>query len=577
MASEPPPPFHQQQQYHQPPAFATQPVNFNDSHSDFFQRAPTDGNPTGIQHEERRTYNDRSSVLTGWTSGITVPYHSEKRDDGQTHAQAIANEYSNRASRMEPSATYNASPNARHSQALSGGGDRKSVGPDSAGLSYIDENFRYYSSRGTPVSHDHRRLDSPTDAHDAPLVSNAADMDGSGHRLRDLGKSVILAAPSYAMQFPMPPYDANQPAVPPEYAEPPSNNRKLNLWGKLVDRNHGSSLEQQLERRKRGIQRQRRPYVVWFLTVVMLAVMIYEIVENKRVTGSPFAFKPQLNPMIGPASIELITLGARFPPCMKFIPDVPPTLSIGCANATSTTLTSSTICTIEDVCGFGGFGVTATGASKEPNQWFRFITPIFLHAGIIHFLLNMFAQWVLSGQVEREMGSIGFFILYFACGVFGNILGGNFALVGQPSVGASGAIVGTLAVLWVDLIAHWSIEYKPVQKLIGHIINLVLVVGMGYIPGVDNFSHLGGLLMGLITGIILLPIISTTKRHKMIVWALRIAMIPLAIVLFVVLIRNFYTGDPSKACSWCRYLSCIPTANNNRCRGTGLTTTTISN
>jgi hypothetical protein len=46
-------------------------------------------------------------------------------------------------------------------------------------------------------------------------------------------------------------------------------------------------------------------------------------------------------------------------------------------------------------------------------------------------------------------------------------------------------------------------------------------------------------------GIILLPVISTTKRHRLIVWILRIAMIPVAIILFVVLIRNFYTGDPS--------------------------------
>lgn len=59
------------------------------------------------------------------------------------------------------------------------------------------------------------------------------------------------------------------------------------------------------------------------------------------------------------------------------------------------------------------------------------------------------------------------------------LLGGNFALVGRPSVGASGAIVGTLAVLWVDLMAHWKLEHKPWIKLIGHIINLVLVVGLG--------------------------------------------------------------------------------------------------
>lgn len=44
------------------------------------------------------------------------------------------------------------------------------------------------------------------------------------------------------------------------------------------------------------------------------------------------------------------------------------------------------------------------------------------------------------------MGSAGFFILYFATGIFGNVLGGNFSLVGVPSVGASGAIFGTVAV-----------------------------------------------------------------------------------------------------------------------------------
>jgi membrane associated rhomboid family serine protease len=44
------------------------------------------------------------------------------------------------------------------------------------------------------------------------------------------------------------------------------------------------------------------------------------------------------------------------------------------------------------------------------------------------------------------MGSVGFLILYMAAGIFGNVLGGNFALVGIPSLGASGAIFGTVAV-----------------------------------------------------------------------------------------------------------------------------------
>lgn len=95
----------------------------------------------------------------------------------------------------------------------------------------------------------------------------------------------------------------------------------------------------------------------------------------------------------------------------------------------------------------------------------RFITPIFLHAGIIHLVLNMLGQYVLSGQVEKDMGSAGFLILYIAAGIFGNVLGGNFALVGIPSVGASGAIFGTLAVMWVDLLAHWQIEEQRGRKV----------------------------------------------------------------------------------------------------------------
>lgn len=50
--------------------------------------------------------------------------------------------------------------------------------------------------------------------------------------------------------------------------------------------------------------------------------------------------------------------------------------------------------------------------------------------------------------------------------------------------------------------------------------------------------------MGLLVGTIFYPVISPTKRHKAITWGFRIAAIPLVIVLFVVLTRNFYTSDP---------------------------------
>jgi uncharacterized membrane protein len=54
--------------------------------------------------------------------------------------------------------------------------------------------------------------------------------------------------------------------------------------------------------------------------------------------------------------------------------------------------------------------------------------------------------------------------------------------------------------------------------------------------------------MGLLASMALYPIISRTKTHKSVVWFLRVAAIPLIIVMFVVLIRNFYTSDPYAAC-----------------------------
>jgi len=188
----------------------------------------------------------------------------------------------------------------------------------------------------------------------------------------------------------------------------------------------------------------------------------------------------------------------------------------------------------------------------------------------------MLAQLTLSAQIEREMGSGGFFLTYFAAGIFGNVLGGNFSLVGIPSVGASGAIFGTVAVTWVDLLAHWKYQYRPVRKLIFMAIELLIGFAIGYIPYLDNFAHIGGFVMGLLIGTIFYPVISTTKRHRLITWTFRLIAAPLAIILFVLLIRNFYTSDPYAACAGCRYLSCIPTSSNNHCKGTGLTTTSTS-
>ncbi|ESK97994.1 rhomboid family protein [Moniliophthora roreri MCA 2997] len=356
-----------------------------------------------------------------------------------------------------------------------------------------------------------------------------------------------------------------------EYGEPSSQDRdvprdqKNNPLARFLAQGR-YPLQQRIEDKKRGIGRQKSPYVVWVLSATMVAVFIYELISQQRAQGSLISLKPYVNPMLGPSPYVLINDGARFPPCMKLVTGAEPTTLLPCLNSTSNP--PDPLCPLAEIC---GFGLEAT-ATEQPDQWFRFITPIFLHAGFIHILLNLFAQMSITAQIEREMGSGGFFITYFAAGIFGNVLGGNFSLVGAPSVGASGAIFGTIAVTWVDLFAHWKYQYRPVRKLVFMTIELAIGIAIGFIPYVDNFAHIGGFLMGLLVGTVFYPVISETKRHKGIMWAFRLAAIPLAIVLFVVLTRNFYTGDPYAACGWCRYLSCIPTDSNNHCQGTGLQT-----
>lgn len=122
--------------------------------------------------------------------------------------------------------------------------------------------------------------------------------------------------------------------------------------------------------------------------------------------------KPNFNIMIGPSPYVLINMGARFTPCMHNIKkiieaDGGPVLQWPCPN--TTTLTDNK-CTLAELCGMGGGVPNQEGItdfkdrSHEPNQWWRFITPIFLHAGIIHIGFNMLLQWTLGRDMEKEIG-----------------------------------------------------------------------------------------------------------------------------------------------------------------------------
>ncbi|KAI7343731.1 rhomboid-domain-containing protein [Hortaea werneckii] len=350
-------------------------------------------------------------------------------------------------------------------------------------------------------------------------------------------------------------------------------------------------------------------WVVYILSAVELVVFIAEIIKNAVLTGSPIEIHPSFNPMIGPSPYVLINMGARYPACMHNMPNVQNATmdtSWPCPNATSTTGDSVT-CSLSDLCGFNGVPNPHAGGSitdqPAPNQWWRFIIPIFLHAGIIHIGFNLLLQLTLGRDVEKLIGSVRFAIVYIAAGIFGFVLGGNYAANGIASCGCSGSLFGILAITLLDLLYTWKERKSPIKDLLFIIADVVIAFVLGLLPGLDNFSHIGGFLMGLVLGVCILRSPAVIASRKQSVdhttaarysglppttnpshhreeglqgflrapltffqnrktmwwswWLVRAAALIACLVGFILLIENFYKEDANR-CSWCKYLSCLP-------------------
>lgn len=121
----------------------------------------------------------------------------------------------------------------------------------------------------------------------------------------------------------------------------------------------------------------------------------------------------------------------------------------------------------------------------------RLLTSTFIHYGILHLLLNMWALWMLGRNLEAALGPARFVALYMLSGLGGSIAGYLFSPE-AISAGASGAIFGLFAALFVVLKRLRRDTSSVVPVLI---INLVLTFT---VPNISIAGHLGGLVVGAI-------------------------------------------------------------------------------
>lgn len=136
------------------------------------------------------------------------------------------------------------------------------------------------------------------------------------------------------------------------------------------------------------------------------------------------------------------------------------------------------------------------------HQFWRLVTCMFLHGGIIHILCNMYALYYLGMQIEKIFGKTKFIAIYFISGIAASYLSNMFNDYRVISEGASGAIFGLLGALLVYYIKERNRISKGAIENIAVIIVLNLFIGFSS-SNIDNFAHIGGLIFGIIISFIL--------------------------------------------------------------------------
>ncbi len=141
-------------------------------------------------------------------------------------------------------------------------------------------------------------------------------------------------------------------------------------------------------------------------------------------------------------------------------------------------------------------GMSAPSAIYDHHQWYRLITAMFLHGGLIHIGFNMMALMQLGPALEDLYGSSRYFFLYIFTGAVG-FLASSF--VGHLSLGASGGLLGLVGAMLAITTKRGGAYMRDLRSRLVSSVVLLFVLGfMGM--GIDNWAHGAGLAAGFVLG-----------------------------------------------------------------------------
>jgi rhomboid protease GluP len=205
------------------------------------------------------------------------------------------------------------------------------------------------------------------------------------------------------------------------------------------------------------------------------------------------------------------------------------------------------------------YGAKLNVLIARDHQWWRFVTPMFVHVNLIHLLVNMYSLWMIGPFVEKLYGSAKFVVFWVVTGICGVVasyltvqpnLATNtlarfiFKVFDEPSAGASGALFGLVGVLFVFGIKFRNELPEGFKRAFGTgllpIIVLNLFIGFIGSRSIDNAAHLGGLFSGAALALVVQYRRPGEKQGNAIVWRmLQIAALVLVALSFLKVVQHF--------------------------------------
>jgi membrane associated rhomboid family serine protease len=134
------------------------------------------------------------------------------------------------------------------------------------------------------------------------------------------------------------------------------------------------------------------------------------------------------------------------------------------------------------------------------GEYWRLVTAMFLHVGLLHLAFNSFGLYLFGSLVEGVLGSARFIAVYLVTGVCASAASFAFSAPGTAAAGASGAVFGLLGAWLAFNLRRRSLSLAQ-ANIQGALMLIGINLALGFLlPGIDNIAHLGGLAAGVVAG-----------------------------------------------------------------------------